>query len=427
MHFLRHAIENFLNSGSPFVREWGYLIVFVISVLESLPLVGLFIPGAVIVVLGGFLAKNGLLDIGDLIIFASTGALIGDVTGYFIGRRYGYDFLFRYGRFFFFKKEYFEKVRAFVAVHTGKSLILGRFNSLTRTLTPFTAGVSAIRPRQFIWYAILGAMSWGIFHVLLGFIFAKGFDIVSKYLGIISIAGVLLSVFIIYTYRMLNKYKHVFNPYSLYILVGNVVSLYLFSKITEAVVRSESILRIDAWVGWTLLTWHSNFLDVVMKGVNFITQPIFIAAAYILLLAVLFVKKFYYKAIFCAVTLGGSFLLGEMFKLIILRDRPMGALVTILGFSYPSGHALGSIVFIFLLIYLFSDRIKHWHFQIFFKVGLVFLIGIIGFSRLYLNVHWFTDVVGGYTLGLFWFTLMLLSSRIISFFGKTKISSSGSL
>ena len=131
------TISNFSFLG---FNYWGYVIIFLVAALEATPVFGLFVPGMIIVMTGGVLARLGILDIGDVIIVAAFGAILGDLIGYILGRKYGVSFLERYGKYFFFKKELFEKTKRLMNNHTGKSLIIGRFNSLTRSFAPFIAG-----------------------------------------------------------------------------------------------------------------------------------------------------------------------------------------------------------------------------------------------------------------------------------------------
>jgi undecaprenyl-diphosphatase len=69
------------------------------------------------------------------------------------------------------------------------------------------------------------------------------------------------------------------------------------------------------------------------------------------------------------------------------------------GFSFPSGHTTLSIAFFGVLIYLFKDEIKNKTLRYLFITISLLLPFLIAFSRLYLNVHWFTDVVAGLFIG----------------------------
>ncbi|MDO8467951.1 MAG: phosphatase PAP2 family protein [Nanoarchaeota archaeon] len=98
-----------------------------------------------------------------------------------------------------------------------------------------------------------------------------------------------------------------------------------------------------------------------------------------------------------------SLILGYVFeqaiKFSVQRVRPLMQLIQEIDYSFPSGHAIFSIILFSMLIYFFKDEIKNKTTRLIFILINIFLILLIGFSRIYLNVHSFTDVIGGYALG----------------------------
>ena len=90
-------------------------------------------------------------------------------------------------------------------------------------------------------------------------------------------------------------------------------------------------------------------------------------------------------------------------KLIFQRARPSISMVRVLGpdmgYSFPSGHAMVSVAVYGILIYLFLQRYKGSG-RMAFMLGVTILIILIGLSRIYLGVHWLTDVLGGWMVGL---------------------------
>lgn len=146
---LSHLVDNILNLPPAVLGQWGYVIVFVFSVIESLPLIGLAIPGGILVIAAGFFVKIGVLEFFPAIIIISAGAFIGDSIAYLIGRRFGYGFLTRIGKYIFFKPVHFEKAKKVLHAHPRKAILGGRLHSLTRSIMPFAAGSVDIRPGFF--------------------------------------------------------------------------------------------------------------------------------------------------------------------------------------------------------------------------------------------------------------------------------------
>ena len=104
----------------------------------------------------------------------------------------------------------------------------------------------------------------------------------------------------------------------------------------------------------------------------------------------------------------GSLGLMLMLKLIIHRARPADPLLKMVrGYSFPSGHALMSMVFYGLLIYIIRHELKNRLVGGVISIFLMFLILMIGFSRIYLRVHYATDVIAGLAIGFIWLFLSL--------------------
>ncbi len=116
--------------------------------------------------------------------------------------------------------------------------------------------------------------------------------------------------------------------------------------------------------------------------------------------------------------MGGDALLVAVIKTLDHITRPTNPVLPDTGYSYPSGHAAGSVVFLGILAYF---AFRHWHsnrVKLSVGVGMDVLVGIVGFDRLYLNVHWFSDVVGGWLFGAFWVLLAVLVFRRLELAGK---------
>lgn len=110
-----------------------------------------------------------------------------------------------------------------------------------------------------------------------------------------------------------------------------------------------------------------------------------------------------------SLSIGLSALVNFIAKNIIQRTRPLEEfrLIKESGFSFPSGHSITSMVFYGFLIYLVSEFVKNKKVKYILTILFSILIVLIGLSRVYLGVHYITDVLGGFTLGLIFLILYI--------------------
>ncbi|MDP2709721.1 MAG: DedA family protein [Solirubrobacteraceae bacterium] len=157
---------------------WTYLLVAVVSFMEAAAFLGLFVPGETGILVGGVVAGQGEIDIVILIAVAWSAAFAGDLTGYALGRRFGRPFLVAHGRRFGLTEERIEAVDGFFQRHGGKTIFVGRFVGLVRSLSPFLAGASRMPLRRFVPYDILGSGVQTTLLCLAGFLLWRSLDTV---------------------------------------------------------------------------------------------------------------------------------------------------------------------------------------------------------------------------------------------------------
>ena len=112
------------------------------------------------------------------------------------------------------------------------------------------------------------------------------------------------------------------------------------------------------------------------------------------------------KSMLILSSIAGSFILNATFKTIFSRIRPLEyMLIEHGGNSFPSGHSMVSMSFYTSLTYILLKNVRSRWARTFMWIGNFVVIGLIGFSRLYLGVHWPTDVLVGFALGLIFFVM----------------------
>ncbi|MBK6827350.1 MAG: phosphatase PAP2 family protein [Chitinophagaceae bacterium] len=151
-----------------------------------------------------------------------------------------------------------------------------------------------------------------------------------------------------------------------------------------------------------------------IKFITFLGNHAFLVPAFFLLIFVLLLLRQKKEALQTSLIALSSLGLMSLFKNLFHRDRPDHPLIDgITNYSFPSGHAMMSIAFYGLLIILAVRHIRNQSKRNLVIGLLVLLILLIGFSRLYLRVHYPSDVIAGYCFGITWLWLSWrISSRI---------------
>ena len=155
-----------------------------------------------------------------------------------------------------------------------------------------------------------------------------------------------------------------------------------------------------------IISFKGEFITYFFKIITFLCSIKFIALMCIISILLTLIKKDKSYLLIILVTLGSS-VVNLIIKSIIRRDRPdkINWLITESNFSFPSGHSMMATVFYGFLIYLLYKSNLNKNVKIIVLIMMSFLILLIGISRIYLGVHYTSDVIGGFLWGS---TLLIL-------------------
>lgn len=191
------------------------------------------------------------------------------------------------------------------------------------------------------------------------------------------------------------------------ILVISIISLLLFILLSTQVMGINSMTIVDLVVNLKINLIQSPGLTGLMIVITSIGSEIcltiFAVALYIFMLHR---KKIRNSMIIVSAMITGL-LLQVLIKSFVQRPRPENALVNMSSFSFPSGHTLMSTIFFIVFIYSIKNEIKAKALRMILISISIILIPLIAFSRIYLNVHYLTDIIGGFLLGLFIVTFFI--------------------
>ena len=196
-------------------------------------------------------------------------------------------------------------------------------------------------------------------------------------------------------------------------LVTAGAALMLFSWLGSEVLEGD-VLKMDQGIRVMLHGLASPPVTVIMRAASLyggpsLLVPLALAAALAFLL-----HGWQRGALLVAVTVAGAGLLNWLLKFSFGRTRPEAFFDYPLPASpsFPSGHALYAASIIGGLAALLSPRIKNPALQVAVWCAAIFLILLVGFSRVYLGVHYASDVLAGYSIAVIWVTAVAFGDRL---------------
>ncbi|MGH9223295.1 MAG: bifunctional DedA family/phosphatase PAP2 family protein [Acidimicrobiales bacterium] len=440
----------------------AYLVVGVLAALETAAFVGLFVPGELAMVIGGYMAFDGRAELLPMIIFATVGAMMGNSIGYELGRRLGPSIQrSRLGRRV--GEERWQRAQDYLKTRGGRAVFWGRFIGVLRALVPALAGASRMRYRRFLFWSALGAVIWAPTFVLIGYAAGRSYRRVEHYAGQ---AGLVLLALVVmvgaiaalghwvsnhqervreFANRQLarplpSRLSRRFRAPLVFAIgrlrPGQVLGLaltlqllalgiagWVFGSLVQDVLTGRGVAGIDEPITRSILERRVEWLTTTMRSFSDL------GAAIVLVIAVLGVgllarrlTRSWLPLVILGLALLGSVALADMVRPLVGRTKPaMIGLVAGDGFGFPSGHATHAIAVYGALAYLAAGWLRAWSAKVAVWTAAVVLVALIGFSRVYLGVHWATDVLGGYALGAVWLAVVLVTISTVQGIWRRKV------
>ena len=427
-------VEQLLEDLSAKLGDWTYALVGALAFLETGAFIGLVFPGETAVILGGAVAGQGETSIVITIAIVWFCAWAGDTTSFYIGTKLGRDFVLRHGPRVRITHERFEQVEAYFARHGGKTILVGRFIGLVRALAPFIAGSSGMRYRAFVPYSVLGTGLWAAAFCLLGYFLSQSIDKATEIAGTGALVfGIVVAMVVggIAIQRYLREHENRsklaariestpglrrlvpqirfawgrFTPgglglefttliatlaVALFVLIGYAMivagdagptpgdsqAIDFVDSLRTASLTSLAKLITALGSSWALVPFTVVAAGVLAWRGRWPEFGVLVAAVVIILIAVPVIKE------------------------IVDRPRPPDPLVDAPNASYPSGHAAHSVFYVWLALTVAVRVRPGWKYGTALIAAGFALTAVVGLSRVYLGVHYLSDVSGGWALGV---------------------------
>jgi len=207
------------------------------------------------------------------------------------------------------------------------------------------------------------------------------------------------------------------------LIITILISGMVFASLAEDLVNQETLATLDPVFGGWLIAHTSLSGDYVFSTITFLGNALIISIGTGLLGFWLAKRKNWNNLILLFSAVGGSALLNLVLKNIFQRSRPIfpQAFSIETGFGFPSGHTMISLAFYGIVAYIALTYIKNRNWKVLTIVGALVISVLIGFSRLYLGVHYLTDVLAGWAAGGLWLAVCILGDYWLKYLKLQKV------
>lgn len=442
-----------LDSLGALAGPLAYLLVGALAGLESAAFVGLFVPGELALLTGGYIAYRGNANLGLMMAIGAIGAIAGDSIGYEIGRHFGPALQrSRLGRKV--GEERWQRAQAYLAAKGGRAVFAGRFIGVLRALVPALAGAGRMPYRQFLAWNAAGAVIWAPGTVLAGFLAGSSYKRVERYAGRAGL--VLLGVIVVLSAVVLcarwiaehpervrglaarllerpriaaltRRYRAQIDFLVDRFRPGNALGLVLtaqlvvlaaagwvFGTLVLSVLGGGDAARLDLPAVRYLAEHRAGWLTTAMRATTTMGSSVSLLPAVLVVGMASYRRARSWAALAqLLVVMGGAVALYQLVKVLVARPRPDVSLMaaSASGYAFPSGHTTQTTAVAISAALLLASWTRRWPRKVTIWAAAVLLCLAVGFSRVYLGVHWPTDVLAGYALGALWASTCALAAR----------------
>ncbi|AGA88944.1 putative membrane-associated protein [Thioflavicoccus mobilis 8321] len=422
---------------------WANLILFLAALAESLAIVGIIVPGVLIMLAAGALIAAGALDLRHAWIAATLGAIIGDGLSYGLGRllKDRVRDLWPFAR----HPESLARGERFFARYGTKSVVFGRFVGPIRAVVPLIAGMMGMGARPFLVANVLSAIAWAPAYLLPGIVFGASLTLAAEaatrlvILALILIALLWLAgwatrrLFALLSPHASSWVSHLLRWADLHPSMGKVaraladpahpdaatlaglaglliLAAFLFGLTISITLIGPATLIVNQAVLNLGLSLHSPPADTLMVGLNRLGDPLVL----LVLVAVVFLylrwRRHRRHANYWLAAAGFALVAAPALGWLLQIPRPVAGLIELTRWSFPGSQVLGAtLVYGFLAIAVARGLTPAWRWTPYVLAALI--VTAVALARLYFGAEWLSDVVGSIALGLAWVAVLGLAFR----------------
>ncbi|KTD53164.1 Legionella secretion system protein Y [Legionella santicrucis] len=411
--------------------HWSLFITFLISLTESLAIIGSIVPGSVTMTAIGILAGSGVMRVDLTLLAAILGAVAGDSLSYVLGYYYSDQLIDiwpfkKYPKWLQYGKDFFK-------AHGGKSVLIGRFVGPLRSIIPVIAGILHMKQWHFFVANVLSAIGWSLLYIMPGVVLGAASHELSTenathlfVLILILLAGIwLISLIVKWLIKQLNSFLKL-SLHNLWIKFKNnsllapvyqaltpkeekdhyptasLVLITLFCIISFIIllgltIKTSLLSYINLPIHLFLQSFNTTVLKIFFIFCTQLTSTITIVSFFIISSCWFIYQNKISTVIYLLSLIIFNYLLVFILAFSVYVPRPTGILVVMPGSSFPAINLeIATALYGFILFYikntydLFTNVLKSIMFTI---------LGLSGLGSIYLGDYWFTDIIASYFAG----------------------------
>lgn len=412
------------------------VMIFLVAFSESMAVIGLLVPGVVMMFGIGALVAAGSIELATAIGWAVAGAIAGDGLSFWLGRHFSdrVETIWPFSR----HPGSLQRGIGFFEKYGGKSVFIGRFFGPVRAIIPLVAGMMGMPPGRFVLANILSALVWAPAYLLPGMLVGASLELASQVALRLVLLLLLLLALLWAGYRLTQVLVRLLQPVGGQMLgwllglsrrdswLGELAASLADPNHPEA--RGLSLLALlllagialfglvtghalqgyqgpDSWVLQALQSLRTPWGDQLVAWFTLLGDyrvMLVVTAGVLGYLALAGHRRSLYYWLGATAF---AFVAGAALKLLLQLPRPEVVLAPPHSYSFPSGHTLkATVIYGFLAVMLARPLAPSRRWMPY--AAAVVPVTLVGFSRLYLGVHWLSDVLASLALGLVWVSFL---------------------